>query len=141
MNDFCILICLLISTPAHADEAFVGYGVGVFHDADQFLGQMKIANIGYRHFLFDGLYWQNKLGYYGEGSGDLTRKSSGFFSSGLGFEVSLLPVEFRGGAALAAITTPDSKLGAVFPQMNEDVSLGVRDKNGNGAALQYNHLS
>jgi len=125
---------------AYADEAFVGYGVGIFRGADQFLGQTKYASIGYRDFLYEGLYWQSKLGFIGEGSADQTRKSGGWTSSGFGLETNLSPVELRGGAALAAITTPDSQLGGYF-EFNEDVSIGLRDTRGDGIALQYNHIS
>jgi hypothetical protein len=125
---------------AHADEAFVGYGVGIFRGADQFLGQTKYAELGYRDFLYEGLYWQNKLGFVGEGSADTTRKSGGWASSGLGLETNLLPIELRGGAALAGITAPDSQLGGYF-QFNEDISVGLRDTKGDGIALQYNHIS
>lgn len=136
-----ILAFLLCSLPSEADELFAGYGLGIFRGADSFFGQTKYADLGYRDFLWNGIYWQSKLGYIGEGSPDLTRKSGGWGSTGFGLESDLNPVELRGGAALAFITTPDSQLGAVFPQFNEDISIGFRDKTNNGIALQYNHIS
>lgn len=142
MNDFCAALVLLLACgPTHADEAFLGYGVGVFHDASDYAGQMKVAEVGYRHFFFDGLYWQNKVGYWGEGSNDKTRKASGYLSSGLGMEVNLQPVEIRSGYGLAAITTPDSQLGSRFPQFQGELYLGVRDKKGDGIGFQYEHIS
>ena len=142
MSDLCLgLILLIACTPTHADEAFVGYGIGIFNDASYNVGQMKVGDLGYRHFLFDGVYWQNKVGYWGEGSPDLSRSSSGFISSGLGLEMDLQPFELRSGYGLAAITSPDSQLGAVFPQFNGDLYAGFRDKKGDGIGLEYNHIS
>lgn len=141
-NLFKFATLALIAGPfANADEAFIGYGVGVFHDADDFLGQMKAGEIGYRSFIFEGLYWQNKGGFWGEGSNDKTRSSSGYFSTGIGLEVDLQPLELRSGYGLAAITTPDSQLGSIFPQFQGEVYVGVRDKVGDGLGLQYSHLS
>ena len=135
-----LLLLLLFSTTAMADEAFVGYGLGILRGADTFLGQTKYVDLGYREFMWDGIYWQNKLGGIGEGSPDQTRKGGAWASTGLGLEVELQPLELRGGGALAGITNPDSQLGGYF-QFNEDVSVGLRDKKGDGIALQYNHLS
>lgn len=142
MNDFCLaLLCLLASAPSQADEVFVGYGVGVFHDADQWVGQMKIAEAGYRHFFFDGVYGQAKVGYWGEGSNDKSRQASGYVAVGAGMEVNLQPVEFRGSYGVAGITTPDSQLGSRFPQFNGEIYFGVRDKHGVGMGVDYQHFS
>jgi hypothetical protein len=135
-----LLLLLLISNVCFGDEAFIGYGLGIFHDADTFMGQNKYMDVGYRETMWEGLYWQNKLGGWSEAGPDLTRKGGGFYSNGLGLEVDLSPVEVRGGGALALITSPDSQLGGNF-QFNEDFSVGVRDRKGDGIALQYNHLS
>lgn len=123
-----------------AGEGFVGYGVGVFNDANSFVGQNKYAEVGYREFMWDGIYWQNRLGYWGEGGSDPTRKNSFWFSSGLGLEVDLQPLEVRGGMGPALITNPDSQLGG-YLQFNETMGIGIRDKKGDGMALEYNHLS
>lgn len=131
---------LLLSTVAMADEGFVGYGLGVFHGADDFLGQSKYINLGYRADLGAGIYWQTKVGAWGEGGPDLTRKGGGFGSTGVGLEIDLQPIELRGGGALATITTPDSQLGGYF-QFNENMAVGLRDKRGAGIAVEYDHIS
>lgn len=135
-----LILLLLLSNLALADEAFLGYGVGVFGDADSFIGQNKYMDLGYREFLFDGLYWQNKLGFLSEGGPDQTRKSGFWGSTGLGLEVDLQPLEIRGGGALGGISNPDSQLGGYF-QFNENFSVGLRDRKGDGIAIEYNHLS
>lgn len=140
----CAICCLLFASffnRCYADEGFIGYGVGIFNDADIFLGQNKYLDLGYRKNVWNGIYWQNKGGYWGEGGTDQTRFNGFFASSGVGLEVDLQPFELRGGGALAAISNPDSQLGTIFPQFNEDISLGLRDKKGDGIALQYNHIS
>ena len=136
-----LLFLLLFSTTAMADEAFVGYGLGILRGADTFLGQTKYLDLGYREFMWDGIYWQNKVTAWGEGSPDLTRKGGGYFSTGLGLEVELQPLELRGGGSLGAISAPDSQLGAVFPQFNENFGIGLRDKKGDGIAFEYDHIS
>ncbi len=142
MNAACAaILCLLAGAPAHADEAFVGYGLGVFNSADEWIGQVKVGEVGYRHFLFDGVYWQNKAGYWGEGSNDKTRRASAWVSSGVGMELDLQPFEMRSGYGLAAISHPDSQLGSRFPQFNGELYVGLRDKEGDGVGFQYEHIS
>lgn len=136
-----LLPLLLLSTPVLADEAFLGYGVGILHDADHYVGQNKYAELGYREFIYKGVYWQYKGGFWGEGSSDITRKAGFWVSSGPGFEVDVQPIEIRSGWGLAAISTPDSQLGAYFPQFNGELYLGLRDKQGDGAGVQYEHIS
>lgn len=134
-------LLLLLSNVCLADEAFVGYGVGVFNDANDFVGQNKYAELGYRHFLYKGLYWQGKGGFWGEGSPDQTRKSGFWASTGPGLELDLQPFEMRSGAGIAAISSPDSQLGGYFPQFNEEIYAGLRDKRGDGIGFQYEHIS
>lgn len=135
------LLLLFISNLCLADEAFIGYGVGVFNDADQFLGQNKYAEIGYRDFLYKGVYWQFKGGFWGEGSSDQTRKAGFWGSMGPGMEMNLNPLELRSGYGIAAISDPDSQLGAYFPQFDGELYLGLRDKQGDGVGFQYEHIS
>ena len=45
-----------------ADEAFISYGVGVFNNAENYIGEHKIINVGSRNYINNGLYWQNKVG-------------------------------------------------------------------------------
>ena len=142
MNSLCVaLLCALATGPVQTNEAYVGYGVGVFNDADSYIGQMKVAEVGYRYFLLDGIYWQNKIGYWGDASNDKTRSSSGYGASGLGMELSLQPLELRSSVSLAMVTTPDSQLGSAFPQFNEELYAGLRDRMGDGFGFQYEHIS
>jgi hypothetical protein len=137
-----LVALLMLSSPAKADsELAFSYGIGVFHSADEYLGQNKIISVAYRDYLIGGFYWQYKLGFWGEGSGHPDRNASGYGSTGPGVRVSILPFEFRTGWSLAAITSPDAMLGARFPQFNGEVYLGIRDKHGTGAGLQYEHVS
>lgn len=136
-----LLLLALIAAPCRADEAFLGYGVGIFGDADQYIGQNKFGELGYRSFLWDGIYWQFKGGFWGEGSADPTRNAGFWVSSGPGLEIDLQPVEIRSGWSLAAISSPDSQLGSRFPQFNGELYLGLRDRKGDGIGAQYEHIS
>ena len=141
MKKFLLCLLMLISTQCFADEAFVGYGVGILHDADHYIGQNKYFELGYRDFLYKGVYWQYKGGFWGEGSSDQTRQAGFWASTGPGLELDLNPVEFRSGWGIAAISNPDSQLGAYFPQFNGEVYMGLRDKKGDGFGFQYEHIS
>lgn len=136
-----IMLLLLLPSFCMADEAFMGFGLGVMGDADQHPAQVKLGEFGYRRFMWHGIYWQNKVGYWGEGSDDHTRKGSGYGASGLGLEVKLHPIEIRGGYNLAAITTPDSRLGGRLPQFLGNLGVGFRDWEGDGIGIEYNHIS
>lgn len=136
-----LLLLLLMSSTCRADEAFLGYGLGIFNDAEYFVGQNKYGEIGYRQFLWDGIYWQYKGGFWGEGSPDSTRKAGFWVSTGPGLELDLQPIEIRSGWSIAAISTPDSQLGSRFPQFNGELYFGLRDKKGDGVGIQYEHIS
>lgn len=138
---FLSILAIILSSTAMADEAFLGYGLGVFNSAKQSSGEVKAFQLGYRDDLIDGFYWQYKLGFWGDGSGDKGRSSSGYASTGPGFRVDLNPIEIRTGWGIAAITSPDSYLGGRFPQFNGELYMGVRDKHGNGIGFQYEHIS
>ena len=134
-------ISLLLSTQALADEGYVSFGVGVANSAKRSRGETKVVDLGMRQELYQGIYFQTKLGFYGDGSGDPGRKSSGYGSLGLGMLIDLRPIEMRAGYGVAAITTPDSYLGGRFVQFQGEAYVGVRDHRGNGLGFAYEHIS
>lgn len=136
MRSIVIIASLLFSAAVSADEVFLGYGMGVVNSTDS-----RDVNLGFRKDLSDGFFWQFKGGLWVDNSGDPTRSNSGFVSSGPGFLVDFNPIEIRTSVGLAAITSPDSILGGPFPQFNEDLYVGVRDKRGNGVGFVYEHIS
>ena len=138
---YLLLILISFSNIALADTAFMNYGLGVAESAIHSKAETKVISLGYREEMWDGIYWQNRVGYWGDGSSGMGRKSSGYAASGLGLEVDLKPVELRSGWSLATITSPDVYLGGVFPQFSGDFSIGVRDSHGNGMAITYFHIS
>lgn len=119
-----------------ADETFLGYGLGAFNSNDT-----KVLNLGYREDIWEGIYWQYKGGFWIDTSGGPGRSGSIYLSSGPGLMIDLNPIEIRNGIGLAMITNPDSYLGGPFPQFNEELYIGVRDKKGNGIGIQYEHIS
>lgn len=135
------LSALLISSTAIADSVYVGYGLGTFNSAKNSASETKIGQVGYLFDLYGGTYLSGKVGYWGDGSGNPTRKSSAYLSSGVGLLIDLRPIEIRSGWSLAFITTPDSYLGGRFPQFNGELYLGLRDKSGNGIGVQCEHIS
>jgi hypothetical protein len=137
-----LTVLSLMSLTAQAGEPFVGYGVGIFHSADYGPVSTKLFQLGYRTDLAGGFYWQNRVGYWSDSSPKETnRKNSAYASTGIGFLIDLRPIELRSGWGISGITTPDSMLGGHFPQFNGDLYIGVRDRNGNGIGVQYEHIS
>ena len=136
-----VLLSLLLTSNSFADEVFGSYGLGIFKSALNSRTEVKVASFGYRAELYDGYYWQYKGGYWSEQSGDPTRKSSAYFSTGPGVTIDLSPIEFRGSWGICAITQTDSYLGGNFPQFNGEIYAGVRDKRQNGIGVKYEHVS
>lgn len=136
-----IALLTLICSTAYADETFFSFGVGAANSAKDHTGEVKVGNVGLRKEIYQGIYWQYKVGYFGDGSGDPSRKSSLYASVGPGMLIDLRPVEMRAGYGLAAISTPDSYLGGRFPQFQGELYLGLRDHRGNGIGVQYEHIS
>lgn len=141
MKKILTVFAAAISLSAHADETFFSFGVGVANSAKHSSGETKVGNIGIRNEIYQGIYWQWKAGFYGDGSGDPTRKGSGYASVGPGMLIDLRPLELRAGYGIAAITTPDSYLGGRFPQFQGEIYIGLRDRRGNGIGVQYEHIS
>lgn len=141
MKYLVYVLCCLFCRACTADEVFASYGVGIFNSAVNSPTEVKLGDIGYRRDVWKGVYWQFKGGYWGDGSGDPNRSGSGFISTGPGLKIDFSPVELHTGWGLAAISSPDSYLGGRFPQFNGDLYLGVRDKNGAGVGLEYDHIS
>jgi hypothetical protein len=134
-----LFIVLLFSQFAYSSDSFVNFGVGVGPSASNSSTETRMLSLGQREFVWNEWYWENKGGFWVDNSGEPNRSSSLFGSSILGTEVNLDPIEFRGGAGLAFITNTDSYLGGVFPQFQEQVGVGVRDKFDNGLMLNYFH--
>lgn len=136
-----IFCCFLTSTTSYADETFGAYGIGAFNSAKNARAEVKAINLGYRSEIYNGFYWQYKIGYWGEGSGDERRKSSFYISIGPGLTIDLKPIELRSGWGIGAISNPDNYLGGRFPQFNGELYAGLRDRKNNGIGIKYEHIS
>lgn len=141
MNKLIIALLLLASGTCLADEAFVGYGIGILNDANERVGQNIYFEGGAREILWGNIYGQYRVGYWKERSTDDSRRSGVWASAGLGLLVNLQPVELRSGWSIAGISNPDSQLGGHFPEFNGEFYLGLRDKKGAAIGLQYEHIS
>lgn len=141
MKKTLLALTFLAALPCQAEEAFFSFGIGAANSAKEHTGEVKMGNFGLREEIYQGIYLQYKVGYFGDGSGDPTRNSSLYGSVGPGMLIDLRPVEIRAGYGLAAISTPDSYLGGRFPQFQGELYLGLRDHRGNGIGVQYEHIS
>lgn len=135
-----VFVLMFLCNTCIADEGFVGMGLGTFNTAKDGPGSVKLGQVGHRLDLIEGIYWQNKLGAWGQGSNSHGMKSSAYGASGLGFRVDLSPVEFHSGYSLALISVPDSYLGGPY-QFDGEMYLGFRDSKSNGFGLKYEHIS
>jgi len=141
MRKLLAIALLFCSTISYAGEGFMAFGVGVFSTAKRGYGSVKTFSLGHRIDLMEGIYWQNRLGAWGQGSNPDGMRSGGFGSSGPGLRVDLAPVELYAGYGVAVITTPDSYLGGRFPQFQGEIGVTLRDRGGNGIGLEYQHIS
>lgn len=129
------------TSDTHFQEMFSGFGFGLFDSAKAKATEVKVTDFGYRLELCNGIYWQNKVAYWLDQSGDPRRKNSFYLSTGLGMLVDLKPIEIRVGTNLGFLASRDSYLGGHFPQFNEELYVGVRDKRGNGIGVKIEHIS
>lgn len=135
-----ITAIVLFPSFAHADDAFLSYGLGVFSSAKNHASETKILEVGKRTTIWEETYWNFQGGFWLDSAGN-GRTGSMFASTGPGFEVDPGPFEIRNAYGLAFITSPDAYLGGVFPQFYGELYFGVRDRRGNGFGIKYNHLS
>lgn len=142
MNNLLLgLAMIMASSETHAQEIFFGYGIGAFGSAKYSTTEVKTIDLGYRMEIYNGLYWQFKSGDWIDTSNDRNRRGSLFLFTGPSLLIDLAPVEIRTGLSIGAIETTDSYLGGHFPQFNEDLYFGVRDRHGNGIGVKYEHIS
>lgn len=123
------------------DEIYLGYGLGIGESAVHSFPETKVLDVGYRQQIISTFYWNYEAGGWIDSSGDPTRSSSFFVSTGPGLELWLKPFEIRNSWGIAIISNPDSYLGAAFPQFHGELYLGVRDSSGSGIGIKYNHFS
>lgn len=126
---------------AKAEEVYVSYGLGAFKSAENVVSETKITNAGVRLKIYSPWEWQIKLGGWLDGSGNPTRKSSFYTSTGPQYVINAGPVVIRNGIGLAYISNPDSYLGGRFPQFDLEVYVGLKNKTGSAIGFQLEHLS
>ena len=142
MDDLAVgLLLLFTASRSHAQEVFLDYGLGVFGSAKESPAEIKTIGLGYRGEFYNGFYWQLKTEYWVGGPSDLGRNGGFYIATGPTVLVDLKPVEVRLGAGFGAISNPDDYLGGSFPQFNEELYFGVRDKYGKGVGLRLEHVS
>jgi hypothetical protein len=136
-----ISLLLFVAMPTMANDAFIGYGVGVFHSAEYSRAETKVINLGYRQHITGPWSLQYKVGYWGDGSGQANRTASGYASVGPIFNINFDPLYLYTGWGIGAISNPDGYLGGRLPQFNGTVGFLVRDKQGAGIGASYEHIS
>lgn len=135
-----LLSLLLLCTTVYADEFSFSYGLGVGESAVNSMAETKVIEFSYREMVWSPLYFNYEGGMWLDDAGG-GRLSSGFFSIGPGYLVDLGCFEIRNAYGLAYITQPDVYLGGSFPQFHGELYAGIRDKDGNGIGIKYNHFS
>lgn len=133
-----LIFLLLIPSLSKADS-YASFMLGEFHSADKSPVEVKFVNIGIRKPLALGLTQQMEVGGWTDSGGN-GRKGSAYGAYQVGVEVdSFILARFMAGPAF--ISTPDTYLGASFPQFTEELFLGLCGKNNNTVGLKYKHVS
>ncbi|MCX5781648.1 MAG: acyloxyacyl hydrolase [Elusimicrobia bacterium] len=140
--------------PDYASEAFVGLGIGVSFMVP--VDGVFLINIGYKEKISNHTYMQYKCGYFNRikpinkydfekhkyAENYKYKYNSSFFAfAGPGLEVDLNPFETRACIGLGAILSTKKQMDSSFPQLNEDVYIGIKDKENNSIGFQYEHMS
>ena len=119
-----LFLALLVPRVASAyEEGFIGFGPGLGIDN-------KYLELGHREDLWYNVYWQYKF---------IASHTAITVLGDVGLQIDFKPIELRSGLGMGATSNPDSGNG-VFPQLNSETYIGVRDINGNGIGLQYEYL-
>ena len=134
-----ILSLLLITVPVQADS-IVKYGLGVGSSAKNSNTEVKTISIAYQENAFGPIIYQLEGGIWTDSRSDVKRKGSGFGDAGIGFNIDAGNLYCQTVVALAIITDTDSMLGSHF-QFNNDLAIGLKDRDGNSIGLNYKHIS
>lgn len=139
MYKLIILIGLLLSTSAFADEVIMDVGLGAFDTRSDNISQVKLAKVGIQEDVWYNLKQRFNVGGWvdqrGQGFGN-----SAFAGYQLGFDVrnDVFDASIFSGPTL--ISGTDELLGGHF-QFNETMFLGIVDKNDNAIGIAWNHFS
>jgi len=129
----------VISINAHA-ESFIKYGIGVAGSAKDSIAESKTIALGYKEKLLGAFAYQLEGGFWTDSRKDLGRTGSAFASSSLGLNIEAGYFYTHAFCGPAVITDKDSMLGGHF-QFNNDIGLGVKDKDGYSMGVNYKHIS
>lgn len=137
-----IFLLSSIAKELRADDAYVGYGVGVGNSALDSFSETKHLVAGVeKSILIPPVIRHIEVGSWFDTRRDLGRKSSGYVgvSYGLNIENQGSFVECLWG--VAAVTNRDSMLGGNLQFMN-DLGIGIKDSTfGTSIGLYYKHIS
>lgn len=137
---FLIILFFLNPSSCSSDELFFSYGLGVFKSAENVISETKAAHVGYRYGIFSPWSLQVKWGGWFDGSNNPIRSSSFYSSAGPQYIISTGYFEIRNGISVGFITNTDGYLGGNL-NFNPELYVGVRDKEGSGIGIVYNHFS
>jgi hypothetical protein len=134
-----LLLVLLLTSLAHADELVLDGGLGVFDTKGTSISQNKYLKLGLQEDLWGAFKQRMNVGFWLDNRG-AGYSNAGFVGYQIGFEVtnSVFQMSIFSGPTL--ISSTDSQLGGVF-QFNETLFLGIVDKNGNAIGPVYSHFS
>jgi hypothetical protein len=134
-----ILIGLLISSTAFADEVVMDVGLGALNSRNDNISQVKMAKVGVQEDVWYNLKQRFNVGGWTDARGQ-DFSGSAFAGYQLGFVVRNDVFEASIFSGPTVISSTDALLGGHF-QFNETLFLGIVDKNDNAIGLAWNHFS
>lgn len=135
-----LFFLFLFSTVSYAqDQIVVDGGLGVFNSGKKSLSETKMASLGLQEDLWNCVKDRFTGGVWLDNAGN-GRKSSGFASAQVGFEVNNNGIVGSIFTGPAFINQTDALLGGNF-QFMENFNLGIQDQNSNYIGVYYRHIS
>lgn len=146
----CVLLILFLGfllfypllTKAEDVEALsLKYGVGVAESAKDGHSETKTMSFAYRNSIMGPFVYVVNTGFWTDTRSDLNRHGSLFGSIGPGLYVDAGSVYGEASCGLGVISQKDSMLGGRFPQFDNNMGVGIKDKNNYAIGLNYHHVS
>lgn len=134
-----LLILLLISSTAYADQFVTDVGLGQFGSRGASLSQDKFAKVGVQEELWNPFYQRFNLGGWMDTRGQ-DYSGAAFFGYQVGFEVTNDIFQGSIWTGPTVISATDQVLGGPI-QFNETIFFGIVDKNKDSIGIAYNHFS
>lgn len=136
-----LLVAILLSNAAFAQDLTGTFGIGVFNSAKNSLSETKLGLLTLTLPVNPILNYYTEFGGWIDKRADLGREGSTLLGTGLGARVDASSGVYLGARmGINVINNPDTMLGGPF-QFSEELSAGIYDKNSTRMGFGLKHIS